>query len=57
MLVIHTEHGLALKPEVRKGWKSYNFEVEELHTNIAGGVWVHNIFTAWAHDTIALDIA
>ena len=32
----------ALKPEVRRGWRTYNFEVEEYHTYIAGGVRVHN---------------
>ena len=34
--------GLALKPETKKGWVTYNFEVEELHTYVAGGVRVHN---------------
>ena len=34
--------GLALQPEVRRGWKTYNFEVESYHTYIAGGVRVHN---------------
>ena len=32
----------ALAPRVKKGWKTYNFEVEGLHTYIAGGVRVHN---------------
>ena len=30
----------ALKPEVRRGWRTYNFEVEEYHTYVAGGVRV-----------------
>ena len=34
--------GLALAPAVKSGWKTYNFEVEGLHTYIAGGVRVHN---------------
>ena len=34
--------GLALAPRVEQGWKTYNFEVEELHTYVAGGVRVHN---------------
>src|SRR5262245_18567852 len=34
--------GSALQPATRKGWKTYNFEVERLHTYIAGGVRVHN---------------
>lgn len=34
--------GTALQPEIRRGWRTYNFEVEELHTYIAGGVRVHN---------------
>ena len=42
MLVTRTEHGLALEPEMRTGWKTYNFEVEEFHTYVAGGVRVHN---------------
>src|ERR1043165_2470140 len=29
-------------PLVKSGWKTYNFEVEELHTYVAGGVRVHN---------------
>ncbi|MGO4706123.1 hypothetical protein AB4072_10185 [Microvirga sp. 2MCAF38] len=37
-----TDGGNALKPEIRRGWRTYNFEVEELHTYIAGGVRVHN---------------
>ena len=32
----------ALQPEIRRGWRTYNFEVEEYHTYIAGGVRVHN---------------
>ncbi len=34
--------GVALKPQVGNGWKTYNFEVEDLHTYVAGGVRVHN---------------
>ncbi|MGJ8531684.1 MAG: LysM peptidoglycan-binding domain-containing protein [Alphaproteobacteria bacterium] len=34
---------LAVKPEPVAGWQTYNFEVEELHTYIAGGVRVHNM--------------
>jgi len=33
---------VALKPEEAVGWKTYNFEVEGLHTYIAGGIRVHN---------------
>lgn len=32
----------ALAPEIRRGWRTYNFEVEGLHTYVAGGVRVHN---------------
>jgi len=32
----------ALAPEFKRGWRTYNFEVEDLHTYIAGGVRVHN---------------
>ena len=42
MLVTWTEGGLACKPEVKKGWKTYNFEVAEHHNYIANGVHVHN---------------
>ncbi len=31
-----------LKEDVSEGWKTYNFEVESLHTYVAGGVRVHN---------------
>ncbi len=32
----------ALAPTYKKGWKTYNFEVENFHTYIADGVRVHN---------------
>jgi Ca2+-binding RTX toxin-like protein len=32
----------ALKPQMINGWATYNFEVEGLHTYVAGGVRVHN---------------
>lgn len=32
----------ALQPEIKKGWRTYNFEVESLHTYIADGYRVHN---------------
>jgi hypothetical protein len=43
---------LALAPVYKKGWKTYNFEVEDYHTYIAGGVRVHNasVFTATGKD-------
>jgi hypothetical protein len=34
---------LALKPEIMTGWRTYNFEVEQLHTYVAGGHRVHNL--------------
>ena len=37
-----TVGNLALAPVYKKGWKTYNFEVEDFHTYIAGGVRVHN---------------
>jgi hypothetical protein len=36
------EGSAALAPEFKRGWKTYNFEVEDLHTYVAGGVRVHN---------------
>lgn len=42
--------GNALQLLEVEGWQTYNFEVEELHTYIAGGVRVHNISATWAHD-------
>ena len=36
MLVTRTEGGLAIKPEVKMGWKTYNFKVEKYHTCIVG---------------------
>ncbi|HEY8577188.1 MAG TPA: calcium-binding protein [Devosia sp.] len=43
---------LALAQVYKKGWKTYNFEVEDYHTYIAGGVRVHNasVFTASGKD-------
>ncbi|MQB11572.1 hypothetical protein DXT96_17155 [Agrobacterium sp. ICMP 6402] len=40
----------AFQPVVVEGWQTYNFEVEDLHTYVAGGVRVHNISADWAHD-------
>jgi Ca2+-binding RTX toxin-like protein len=37
-----TVSSLALKPRALTGWRSYNFEVEELNTYVAGGIRVHN---------------
>lgn len=40
---VYPENGnLAMKPVYKKGWKTYNFEVEDYHTYVAGGVRVHN---------------
>ncbi|MEO0810295.1 MAG: Hint domain-containing protein, partial [Pseudomonadota bacterium] len=40
---VYPENGnLALKPVYKKGWKTYNFEVEDFHTYVAGGARVHN---------------
>jgi hypothetical protein len=39
----------ALQSVFIDGWQTYNFEVEDLHTYVAGGVRVHNISAAWAH--------
>ncbi|MES0884463.1 DUF4214 domain-containing protein, partial [Roseibium sp. SCP14] len=40
---VYPENGnLVLKPVYKKGWKTYNFEVEDFHTYVAGGVRVHN---------------
>lgn len=40
--VVPVSGNLALQPESVQGWQTYNFEVEDLHTYIAGGVRVHN---------------
>lgn len=37
-----SQGGAALKPDMVEGWATYNFEVEDLHTYIAGGMRVHN---------------
>lgn len=42
MLVYASEGGAALEPEVKRGWKTYNFTVAEHHTYIADGIRVHN---------------
>ena len=33
---------IAFKEEVEEGWKTYNFEVEDFHTYVPGGIRVHN---------------
>ncbi|MGO6829808.1 hypothetical protein ACC786_20835 [Rhizobium ruizarguesonis] len=45
----------ALKPLIVEGWQTYNFEVEDLHTYIAGGVRVHNMSDQIAHDGRGVD--
>ncbi|WP_084798367.1 LysM peptidoglycan-binding domain-containing protein [Pleomorphomonas koreensis] len=48
--------GLALSPTVVEGWATYNFEVEDLHTYVAGGVRVHNdstVITVRSGDTLS----
>ncbi|MGO6719544.1 hypothetical protein ACC717_05875 [Rhizobium ruizarguesonis] len=37
-------------------WQTYNFEVEDLHTYVAGGVRVHNISASWAHERGFADV-
>lgn len=41
-LSAETNGATASAPKFIRGWKTYNFEVEELHTYVAGGVRVHN---------------
>jgi trimeric autotransporter adhesin len=38
-----TSGGSALAPQYKQGWKTYNFEVEDYHTYVAGGVRAHNM--------------
>jgi hypothetical protein len=38
-----TSGALAMAPQSLDAWATYNFEVEDLHTYVAGGVRVHNI--------------
>ncbi|AQZ53821.1 Hemolysin, plasmid (plasmid) [Martelella mediterranea DSM 17316] len=51
----------ALAPVEGDAWQTYNFEVEDLHTYIAGGVRVHNQSEWWTHELtnglIDVDIA
>lgn len=42
LLVYASEGGLALTPEIKRGWKTYNFTVAVTHTYIADGIRVHN---------------
>lgn len=44
---MHVNGALAYKEEVEEGWKVYNFEVEEYHTYVAGGIRVHNDSTTY----------
>ena len=45
----------ALAPVELNGWQTYNFEVEDLHTYVAGGVRVHNISDDFAHNNVGLE--
>ncbi|MBB2964476.1 calcium-binding protein [Methylobacterium sp. R2-1] len=41
--IVHPKNnGTLQQPQIRDGWRTYNFEVEELHTYIADGIRVHN---------------
>lgn len=42
--------GTGLAADTRSGWLTYNFEVEDLHTYVAGNIRVHNISAEWAHE-------
>jgi Ca2+-binding RTX toxin-like protein len=42
----------AIKLAEGDSWQTYNFEVEGLHTYVAGGVRVHNISAEWAHEEL-----
>ncbi len=53
---IATRGALALAP-VAPGWQTYNFEVEGLHTYVAGGVRVHNRSTIGEHIVNDLELA
>ncbi|MCP1561900.1 UNVERIFIED_ORG: Ca2+-binding RTX toxin-like protein [Methylobacterium sp. SuP10 SLI 274] len=41
-IVTPSDGNPALQPQIREGWRTYNFEVEDLHTYIADGLRVHN---------------
>lgn len=49
---VAVEGSNALESKFTKGWRTYNFEVDDLHTHVAGGVRVHNTsyFTASGKD-------
>jgi hypothetical protein len=51
-MAIALDGNTALAPSYVKGWRTYNFEVKDLHTYVAGGVRVHNTsaFTASGSD-------
>jgi hypothetical protein len=40
--LLDTEGSAAVQPRYKRGWRTYNFEVEDFHTYVAGGVRVHN---------------
>lgn len=42
--------GNVVAADTRSGWLTYNFEVEDLHTYVAGNIRVHNISAEWAHE-------
>lgn len=58
MLVYASEGGAALAPEVKRGWKTYNFTVAETHTYIADGIRVHNesVLAALKEDDVLLSL-
>lgn len=45
----------ALEPIETNSWQTYNFEVEGLHTYVAGGIRVHNISDDIAHNGMGVD--
>lgn len=44
--------GTAVAADLQSGWQTYNFEVEDLHTYVAGDIRVHNISAGWAHEEL-----
>ncbi|MGX7872786.1 beta strand repeat-containing protein [Mesorhizobium sp. ORM6] len=53
--VLYTsDGGAAFAPQIKRGWRTYNFEVEDLHTYVADGYRVHNESTVLGDATLGL---
>lgn len=54
-VLVQNEGGCAVEPRVVTGWRTFNFEVKDYHTYVAGNLRVHNWSIVDEIDRLAFD--